>query len=251
MVPNEMSLWVMRMSDRFVITIFMGVAANAVYAVANKIPSIINLAQGAFTLAWQENAAVVSKDEDASKYYSSMFRTMMNLQAGFLGIVIGITPILFEILIRGDYEESYNQIPILCLAIFYSSMATFLGGIYVAYKRSKDVGITTMLAAVINIVVDLSLIQKIGLYAASGSTLVSYIALLIYRMIDVKKIVNIKYDMKNIAIVNVLVVALACLSMYRTPVGYIITAISGTVIFIALNRDLITTLVRKILKNSF
>ena len=56
MVPNEMSLWVMRVSDRFVISLFLGVAYNAVYAVANKIPSSIGLAQGAFTLAWQENA---------------------------------------------------------------------------------------------------------------------------------------------------------------------------------------------------
>ena len=38
MVPNSMSMWVMRVSDRLVITIFMGASANAIYAVANKIP---------------------------------------------------------------------------------------------------------------------------------------------------------------------------------------------------------------------
>ena len=59
MVPNSMSLWVMRVSDRFVVTLTMGIAANAVYSVANKIPSLLNLAQSTFTMAWQENASIV------------------------------------------------------------------------------------------------------------------------------------------------------------------------------------------------
>ncbi|MBQ9299005.1 MAG: oligosaccharide flippase family protein, partial [Clostridia bacterium] len=76
MVPNQMSMWVMRLSDRLVITAFMGVSWNAVYTVANKIPSLLDLAQNSFTMAWQENASVVSKDSDVGAYYSSMFSVM-------------------------------------------------------------------------------------------------------------------------------------------------------------------------------
>ena len=83
MVPNSMSAWIMRVSDRLVVTFFMGVAANAVYAVANKIPGLLTIAQNTFTMAWQENASVVSKDRDAGEYYSSMFRVMFDLMAGF------------------------------------------------------------------------------------------------------------------------------------------------------------------------
>jgi hypothetical protein len=91
----------------------MGIEANAVYVVANKIPGLLSIAQNTFTMAWQENASVVSRDRDASEYYSSMFRTMFDLMAGFFGLLIAATPILFRLLIRGDYAAAYNQIPIL------------------------------------------------------------------------------------------------------------------------------------------
>ena len=71
MVPNSMSGWVMRVSDRLVVTAVMGVSANAVYAVANKIPSLLNLAQNTFALAWQENASVCEIPERAPWWKAS------------------------------------------------------------------------------------------------------------------------------------------------------------------------------------
>ena len=246
MVPNNMSMWVIRLSDRLVVTAVMGAAANAVYAAANKIPNLLNTAQMAFTYAWQENASVVSKDKDAEAYYTAMFRTMFNLMAGFLGLIICMTPVLFRILIRGDYADAYNQMPVLFLATFFYAMATFLGGIYVAYMKTKNVGITTALAAACNLIVDLALIRRIGLYAASVSTLVSYLFLLVYRMIDVRKIVRLRYDLKNIGVVFA-VLTLECVLCYqRRPAADLINLVLGAVCFLLLNRDFIKAVRRKL-----
>ena len=54
MVPNNMSNWVLKLSDRLVITFFLGIEANAVYAAANKIPNLLSVAQGIMVMAWQE-----------------------------------------------------------------------------------------------------------------------------------------------------------------------------------------------------
>lgn len=245
LVPNSMSMWVMRVSDRFVISLVMGVSANAVYAVANKIPSILNLAQNTFTLAWQENASVVSKDKDASEYYSSMFRTMFDLMAGFFGVLIAATPLLFRILVRGDYSEAYNQIPILFVATFFYSMATFLGGIYIAYMKSTSVGITTILAAAINLIVDFATIRWIGLYAASGSTLVSYIFLFVFRIIDVQKIVKIRVQIYHILWVIFAMVMESVLCFFQQMPFNIINIIIGSALFGVLNRNFIHAVVRK------
>lgn len=240
-VPNDMSMWVMRVSDRFVVTIFMGPAANAVYAVANKIPSLLTLAQSTFTMAWQENASIVSKDEDADAYYSSMFRTMFDLMAGFLGLLICVTPLLFKILIRGDYDEAYRQIPILFLAMFFFSMCSFLGGIYIAYKKTKSLGITTVIAAACNLIVDLALIKFWGLYAASVSTLVSYLFLFVFRMINVKKIVSIKYDYRHIIIVFCILIVVSVLCFFQNTILDCINIVSGIIIFFVLNRVFVKT----------
>ena len=235
----------MRVSDRFVVTIFMGVAANAVYSVANKIPSMLNLVQNTFTLAWQENASVVSKDKDAGEYYSAMFKTMFDLMAGFFGVLIASTPVLFILLIKGDYSEAYNQIPILFFAPFFFGMATFLGGIYVAYMKSKSVGVTTTIAAIINLVIDVATIHWIGLYAASISTLVSYVFLFIYRIIDVQKIIKIKYDVKHVILVVFIMVVESVLCFINNLPLNILNLIIGIILFFALNMGFVRTVTGK------
>ncbi len=248
MVPNSMSMWVMRLSDRFVITGFMGLAPVAVYSAANKLPSMLTLAQTTFTMAWQENASIVSKDKDAGAYYSSMFRTMFDLMAGFMGVLIAATPILFKLLIRGDYSESYPHIPILFLAMFFFSMCAFLGGIYVAYMDTKSVGVTTVVAAICNLVINLAAIKFIGIYAASISTLVSYILLYVYRMFHVRKLVEIRYQPLHILIVIALLVAECTLCFFRNTYLNLLNAAIGVTAFVILNQPLIKTCWKKAAK---
>ena len=119
MVPNDMSMWVMQASDRLVVSQVLGVAVNAVYAASTKIPSIISLAQSALNLAWTENASLTVNDKDSDEYYTVMMKMMLNLQMGVFSAVIAAMPILFKLLIKGDYIEAYNQMPILCYAIFF------------------------------------------------------------------------------------------------------------------------------------
>lgn len=58
MIPNSLSNWVLSFSDRAVLTAFMGLEANAIYSVANKIPALFTTVQGTFVFAWQENASL-------------------------------------------------------------------------------------------------------------------------------------------------------------------------------------------------
>ena len=248
MVPNSMSMWVMRLSDRLVVTFFMGVAANAVYSVANKIPQLLMIAANTFDMAWQENASMASKDDDASTYYTQMFRAVFDFMAGVFGLLVAVAPIMFSLLIQGDYEDAYCHMTILFLAIFFLSIAAYLGGVYVAYKKTTSVGITTALAAVCNLVFDIATIQWIGLYAASGSTLISYLFLCIYRMIDLKKFVDIRYDLKRIVIVVLVLIAMSVLCFVNNTVCNILNLAIGIAMFCILDGKMIMALVRKLMR---
>lgn len=239
MVPNSMSMWVMRLSDRLVVTAVLGISANAVYSVANKIPSLLNLAQSAFTMAWQENASIASGDKDKDAYYSSMFRIMFDLTGSLLGLLICFSPLLFKLFIRGDYGEAYYQMPILLLSMLYYSMSTFLGGIYVACKKTKSVGATTAAAALCNLIVNVSLISRAGLFAASISTLVSYLFLFIYRMFNIKRFVELWYDWKHMAIVSsILCIEIVICYLNNKSLNFL-NIILGILIFWSLNKSLL------------
>ena len=62
----------------------------------------------------------------------------------------------------------------------------------------KQVANTTIISAILNILINLLLIKKFGLYAASASTLLAYLIMAIYRYIDIKKYLKIKLNFKKI-----------------------------------------------------
>lgn len=101
-------------------------------------------------MAWQENASISVEDEDSAEYYGKMFDHIFRLLVGCMALLIAFTPIIFNILIRGDYEEAYNHMPILYLAMMFSTISSYLGGIYIAHMKSKELGITTAIAAAFN-----------------------------------------------------------------------------------------------------
>lgn len=250
MVPNSLSQWVMHVSDRVVITLMMGVGANGVYAVAYKLPSILSFAQTTFNMAWQENATLVSKDDDVESYYSSMFSTLFDVVAGSMAFLIGITPLLFKLLIKGNYSEAYSQIPILYMAILFYCLSAFWGGIYVAFKRTQIVATTTIAAAVINLLIDISTMHWIGLYAASISTLMSYLFLCIFRLRSVQGFLKLEYKTKHILFVLGLLI-IECILSFQQKWGLnVINLVFGTSFLFILNKKMIIATIKKI-RNMF
>lgn len=200
MVPNTISIWAVNTFSKWVIRVFLGLQMNAIFAVAGKIPNIFNLAYGTFNMAWQESASIAASDHDRDLYYNQTFTAFYNFITGALMILIASTPVLFKLLIKGNYEEAYSQIPILYIGVFFSSISSFFGSIYVAQKFTKSVGISSAIAAVTSCALNLLFIKQFGLFAASFSMVISFLVLAVYRGIDLRKsnIAQINYNMPRL-----------------------------------------------------
>lgn len=192
-VPSSISLWVVNMSDRLIVTSILGLSANGIYSAANKIPSLYSTAYSIFNMAWTESAVRSYESDDVSTYYSRMFRYLFHFLLGVILILIAATPLMFAILFDTQYDGAYYQIPILYFGVFFSSIVSFYGSIYIAVQQTKHVASSSVVGAIINVIVNLLLIKWIGLYAASISTAISYLCICVYRYFDLKKMIEIKY----------------------------------------------------------
>lgn len=248
MVPNNLSTWILKLSDRLVITACLGIEANAVYAVANKIPNILSMAQHVMVMAWHENASIAVQDADASEYYSKMLDATFSLMYGITCLLIAATPFIFSILIRGDYSEAYYQMPILILAMFFFVMSSYFGGIYIAHKKTVNVGISTVVAAVINLSVDLLFVNRIGIWAGSISTLVAYAVLYFYRMFNSKKFqpMDVNFRKQILQIVSMIVMLVLCFMRWNVLNG--LNMVLGISLFIIFNKDITINLFDRIRK---
>ena len=247
-VPSSIALWVVNLSDRLIIINFMGAAANGIYAVANKIPSLYSTAYGIFNLAWTETASKVSDDGDPAEYYTKLFSGLFKFLIGVMLALIAVTPIIFKVLVKGDYGTAFFQVPILYFGIFFNSLVNFYSGIYIALKRTKQVGYSSVAGAAINALINIFLIGKIGLYAASISTAVSFLVIAVYRAVDLNKVIEIKYNKREIVIgMSCFLVAAVCLN--QSNMLKIATCFLFAIVYnITQNIQIIKKIVRKFLK---
>lgn len=248
LIPNSLSSWVMQLSDRLIIINYIGLASNAIYAVANKIPNLFSIVQSTFTLAWQENACLTVDNPDSSKYYSNTFSVLFNVLVGGLALIIAFNPLLFFLLIKGDYNQSYNHILILFMGAFFSSISSYIGGIYIAHKKSLQIGISTTVAALINLAINFLFIRKYGIYAASVSTLISYFVLAVYRLYDIQKIQKINYNIRYMFFMILILIVMCVVCFYRMLILDIINVIFAFILNIIINRKTFLTIYKKILK---
>ena len=211
LVPNSISWSIINMSDRIILTQMVSSAANGIYAMANKFPNIINVLYGYFYTAWKESAAKIVKEDNKNQYYNSIYHDAKRFLYAITICLIAVMPFAFPIFINEAYDEAYVYIPIVMIATYYSNLSSFYGGIFSAYKDTKIMGTTTIVAAVINLVIDLLLVNTLKIYAACFSTLIANLIVYFYRKKKLKKYLKLK-ELKWQG--PMLFLALICLAYY-------------------------------------
>lgn len=194
LIPNGISWWIVNVSDRTIISFILGASANGLYAISNKFPTIISSLTGVFNLSWSESAALHINAKDRDEFFSDIFNTIMKLFVALGAGMLACMPFVFPILINTKYSEAFDYIPYLVLGSVFNVAICLYSQVYLAKKLSKQVASTAVMGAIINILINIIFIKKIGLYAAAISTAISYFVMMLYRHIDLKKYVSIKLE---------------------------------------------------------
>jgi len=251
LIPNSISWWVTNGSDRFIINLFLGAAANGIYAMAYKMPSICTTLFSVFHLSWQENASLTVQDDNFAEYFNGIYNKLIKRAVSICAIVLSTNYIIFNFIIDARYYEAYYHVPILVLSVFFSFMAQFIGGIFIAFKNTKVNAATAVLAACVNIVVHLALIRFVQLYAAAISTLVSYAVLLMVRLIISNKKVKLRVEWNNMPYLLLLVYFVTAQYINNRIMNHVNLGLSF-ILFFLINKDMVSEYVgsfkRKFLK---
>lgn len=194
LVLNGISWWVINVSDRSIVTFALGASYNGIYAISNKFPTIISNLTGIFNMSWSEAASLNIDSPNRDKFFSDITNTILKLFVALGSGMIACLPFIFPIMINSKFSDGLLYIPPLILATIFNVLICLYSQIYFAKKLSKQVASITIIGAIINVVVNVLLIKFIGLYAASLSTMIAYLFMVIYRHYDLKKYVNIRIE---------------------------------------------------------
>lgn len=194
LVPNGVAWWVINASDRTIITLMINTAANGIYAVSTKYSSILQSLFGIFNMSWTESASLHINSPDRDKFFSQVANVSLRLFGSLaLGLIAAI-PFIFRFMVDGKFHEAYLYIPILVISAFFNVIVGNYSAIYVAKKKTKQVMNTSIMSAIVNIVLTVALVPFFGLYAAAAATAIAFLVMAVYRHYDSKKYVKITYE---------------------------------------------------------
>lgn len=181
LIPNAILWWVMQVSDRYILTFFLGVGATGLYTVAAKIPSLLSMINTVFFQAWS-----ISAIGDGIRKSDTFFATVFTMFSCLFfvateGILLIVQPFAGT-LFSSAYQEVWRYVPFLLIAVLLSSFSSFLEVSYMAEKKTKQLLMTSLKGGVVNVALSFLLIPFIGIMGASIATLVGFLITWLIRM---------------------------------------------------------------------
>ena len=204
LVPSTIFWWITSVSDRYMVAAMRSDAENGLYTAAYKIPTLLTYVVTIFNDAWKLSA--VSEGDDLTEktnFYSKAFKYYIAIM--FMGGAgLAVTARLSSgILFDSSYSAAWIFIPALSAATVFTALNTFMGSAYFTVKRTGMSFWTSLVGAVLNIILNLIMIPDWGFgwgaMGASVATLISYFVVFIIRAATMKKFIPFKlYPVKLI-----------------------------------------------------
>lgn len=232
MVPNSMSWWVNNSSDKYIITWLLSTSALGIYSVAYKIPSLLTVFTGIFTSAFQISAVEDFGSEKSKKFFENMYVMFASLNVSIAVVLIVLAKPLAFVLFQKEFFRAWEATTVLLFAYLFNFLAGILGTVYTSAKKTSFIFTSTIVGAVVNIILNVILIRIWGIIGAAVATLLSYMCVWMLRVINVRKILDFNLHLGVNSFSYLLVALEIVLVLKNSLLGFILATVIALVILV-------------------
>jgi len=204
-IPNGILLWVLNLSDRYLITFFLGLSQAGIYSASYNIGSIITAFYMPISFVlfpvvsryWDNNEK--GKVRLYLEYSTKIF--LFIAIPGSIGLYVLSKPLL-QILTTSEFVIGgaltfYVAVGYIFLGIF--QINSFIISLV---EKTKFIPIITAIGGTVNILLNIILIPLIGIIGAAIATLISYLILSVIVLLWARK--EVKYKLDTVFLVKVI-----------------------------------------------
>ena len=219
---SDIAAWVLQLSDRYLLSHFGSLTQTAGYSVAYTLGGVLSpVILSPWGLAWVPIMYAIAKRNDAAHIYQLVFRwwsSILLLSAFALSLV---SIVVLEMLFPPAYFASEPVIPIITLSTMLMGVwYIFMIGVNIRRKTILEF-VFVVIAAVINLLLNLFFIPEFGAIGAAISTLLAYAVLLVVSYVVNQRIYPINFEIGTFTLKLVVGVALyvgaTLLAQARSP----------------------------------
>ena len=167
---------ILDISDRMMISNIAGKDAVGIYGVVYSVSALALIVWSAINASLIPYMFENLKKENEEKVAVTVER-MLLVYAGACVFISLIAPEILMILATEEYFEGIYMMPPIAAGIFFTALYNIYSNLLLYYKKTKTIMIATIIAAVINLVLNYVFINKYGYMAACYTTIISYIIL--------------------------------------------------------------------------
>ena len=218
LLPHYLAHYVMSGADRIMVNNMNSETDAAIYTLA----SVLGLAA---SMVWNSiNVSLVAysydkMNRDETEGIRKISVPLVLLYGGLCFGVTLVTPEIFLIMAPETYHSGIYAVPPVASVAFLSALYNLLANVEFYYKKARWITLSTVTAAVVNVVLNAIFIPKFGFVAAAYTTLVSYLVLLVMHWLGYRKCATAPiYDMKTLTGICAAIVCacLLCSLTYET-----------------------------------
>ena len=230
LIFSVIAWWINNASDRYIVTAMVSVAASGLYATAYKIPAILTVFQSVFFQAWSISAVKEFDKDDKDGFISKMYAMVNSAMAILCSLIILLNIHISHMLYSNEFFQAWEFVPPLLVAVVFNANALFVGTIYTVVKKTKILSYTTMIGALLNVVGNIIFICLMGPYGAAISTMLGYFAVMIARLVFLRRLIFLQVRWRR----DCFVVLLLFVQVYLARHGQGLITIQFLVFFILL-----------------
>ena len=226
---------------------FLGVQANGLYAVGSKLAHASQILNTAFGGGWSYFIYATMNDEDRVKSNSTIFELMSGIIfLCSMGVFVMAKPI-YQLFFTGEYVSGYIVSPYLFCAPLLQMLFYVVSDQLLIIKKSWPITLMLLIGAVTNLLLNYVLIPVMGIEGAAIATVVGYAVSLFACIIVVQKagLIRISYKciLTMLAFIAFVVVWKMCGEQFAIGLFCIVTY---ALIIIYTNRDVLHMFINRV-----
>jgi O-antigen/teichoic acid export membrane protein len=196
-IPGNLSSWIVNSSDRYVIGIFLSAAFVGYYSPGYTLGYSISMLMAPFSLLLPSVLPQYYDKNNMEKVssflnYSTKYFLLVAIPAAF-GLSILSKPLLNVLTTPDIALNGYLITPITALSTLIFGVYAIISNVLVLEKKTKVIGTIWIIAATMNLILNILLVPFFGIIAAAATTLMAYIVAFIISLKFSTKFFNFDY----------------------------------------------------------
>ncbi|QUO31224.1 oligosaccharide flippase family protein [Faecalicatena sp. Marseille-Q4148] len=201
------SYWLLSGYSRIILDKYVGGVEVGLYAVANRLASIVTVVMSIFQFAWNEAAYLMAQDEERKKVYKSFVDILLKTMCWIIAMLIIFIRIVFPFYIGPEYQDAVWIIPATIIGVSANAVAAFISTLFMTEKQTSFIMTSTVIASVFNVVFAIFSAKRFGIQGVVVTLMISFVILLVLRIWSMVKLQGIKLGIDFLYALTALIIS--------------------------------------------